>query len=135
MAEGIPARLTPVDGRRFGIVVGAAFLVLGAVLLYRNRPLAAELCGAVGGALVLLGLVLPAVLLPVQRAWMAMARMISKITTPLILGLIYFGVITPIGIARRLLTPDPLRTRSLNGSRWVRRDLHHRPPKDMEHQF
>jgi saxitoxin biosynthesis operon SxtJ-like protein len=135
VAKGIPARLNPAQGRRFGLVVGAAFLVLGAVFLWRDRLLAAQVCGALGGALVLLGLVLPRALLPVERVWMSAALAISKVTTPVLLGLIYFGVITPIGGIRRLFARDPLRHPLRDGSLWIRRETDGRQPRDMERQF
>jgi saxitoxin biosynthesis operon SxtJ-like protein len=132
---GIPARLSRAEGRRFGLVVGTAFLLLGALFLWRGRPAPARLLGAVGGALLLLGLLLPTLLLPVQRVWMSMALAISKVTTPLLLGVMYFGVITPIGVARRFLGRDPMKARRLDRSFWVNRNSDARQHRDMERQF
>ena len=135
MGGRIPARLSRAEGRRFGLVVGAAFVLLGAVCLWRGRPLAAQLFGLVGGTLLVLGAVLPTVLLPVRRAWMAMALVISKVTTPILLGVMYFGVITPLGVVRRLLGRDPIRARRSDRSFWVDRSSVGRQPTDMERQF
>ena len=52
--------------------------------------------GALGGALALAGLVVPRDLGPVERAWMGLAHPISKVTTPIFMGVMYFLVLTPI---------------------------------------
>jgi hypothetical protein len=132
---GVPARLSSAEGRRFGLVVGTAFLLLGAMCFWRGRIEPARLFGAVGGTLLLLGALLPTVLLPVQRAWMSMALAISKVTTPLLLGVMYFGVITPVGLARRLLGRDPLKAPASNRSLWVDRHSEARQQANMERQF
>jgi polyferredoxin len=135
VAEGIPARLSIGEARRFGLVVGPAFLVLGALLWWRGRPSSPLVFGAIGTALVFLGVVLPAALVPVRRVWMGAAVGISKVTTPILMGVVYFGVLTPIGMVRRLLGHTPLKPQPGGDSLWVVRDLHARKPEDMEHQF
>ena len=135
MAEGIPARLSRGEARRFGLLVGAAFLALGALQWWRVRPSSALVFGAVGAALLLFGVLLPGVLVPVRRAWMGMAAGISKVTTPIFMGIVYFGVLTPTGVIRRLFGRSPLKSRPPGSSRWVVRDSRPRQPEDMQHQF
>ena len=108
MAERIPARLTPAEGRRFGLTVGAAFIVFAGIFWWRGSERIATVFVAVGGLLVLAGLVLPGQLGPVYRAWMGLALLISKVTTPLFMGIVYFLVITPIAFLRRQLGGNPL---------------------------
>ena len=57
---------------------------------------------------------------PVQRAWMGLAHAISKVTTPIFMGVVYFLVLTPIGLLRRALGRQAVaRTRS--ASSWMTR--------------
>jgi hypothetical protein len=135
MAEGIPARLTRSEARRFGLTVGAAFLALAALLWWRGRVPAATIAGALGAVLVLAGVILPGALPPVHRMWMAGAQAMSKVTTPVFLAIVYFGVLTPIGLARRLFGRSPIDSKRRNGSLWVDRVVQCRTPADMEHQF
>ena len=135
MGGRIPARLSHRETRHFGLVVGSAFLLLGALLMWRGRVVEARGFVFVGGILVVLGAVRPELLGPVRKAWMAMALAISKITTPIILGLMYFGVITPIGLFRRLLGRDPMRTRPSAHTLWISRESAGRQPTSMERQF
>ncbi len=108
MAGSLPARLTPREGRKFGLTVGVAFLVLAAIVLWRDKTTAATVLGILGGVLVIAGLLIPTRLGPVRRAWMGLAHAISKVTTPIIMGVIYFLLITPIGLVRRNVGKNPL---------------------------
>lgn len=135
MAEGISAGLSRGEARRFGLLVGATFAVLGVLQWWRGRPSFALVLGALGAVLLLLGVMLPGALVPVRRLWMGMATGISKVTTPIFMGVVYFGVLTPVGVVRRLVGSSPLVSRSSGASRWVARGSRARAPEDMEHQF
>lgn len=126
--------MTKAQGRKFGLTVGVAFLALTALLVWRERALLAAGTGTVGSLLVLAGLVVPTKLGPVERAWMAMALRISKITTPIIMGIVYYLVITPIGVIMRLVGRNPL-ARKTGSSLWANRSDDKVPTGGMEHQY
>ena len=134
MAEHVPARLTPAEGRRFGLTVGAAFAVLGGIALWRERETAALILGVVAAALLLGGAVAPALMIPVQTMWMRMATTLSRFTAPVFMGLVFFVIITPVGVVLRLLGRDPLSPRRRGTTFWVER-----PPSarrsDLRRQF
>jgi hypothetical protein len=133
MEASVPARLSASEGRRFGTTVGGAFLVLAAVLLWRGRESAAMVAAILGLGLVLGGLLVPERLGPVHRAWMRLALAISKVTTPVLMAVIYFGVVTPIGLARRVAGRRSLPRSRQAESYWVGRE---RPGRsDMMRQF
>jgi len=119
MAAGIPARLTPGEGRRFGLTVGCAFLVLAGLSWWRDHPRIVPFAAAIGVLLVLGGLVVPGSLGPVYRGWMRLALAMSKVTTPIFLGIVYFVVVTPIGILRRVAGHRSLEHSVGNGGYWV----------------
>src|SRR5688572_1696346 len=108
----------PVEGRRFGFTVGTAFLVLAAILLWRTRETAAGILAAIGGLLVVGGLLVPASLRPVNNAWMAFAIALSKVTTPIFMGVMYYLVLSPVGVIRRTFGKNPLRHEADGGSYW-----------------
>lgn len=116
------------------MTVGLAFLALAGLLYFwRHKETAGAVIGGLGGLLVLAGLILPGHLGPVFRAWMGFAHLLSKVTTPIFMGLVFFGVILPIGLLRRLFGKHSLVHREQNGSYWV-------PPvsggrSDIERQF
>ena len=121
MATGIPARLTPAEGRRFGLTVGAAFLVLAAIAWWRGRTTGLTAFGTVGALLFLAGLAVPGRLGPVYRGWMGIALLLSKVTTPIFMGVVYFLVLTPVGLVLRALGKYPLGAPGRTGSVWVGR--------------
>ncbi len=133
MADRVPAGLTAAEGRKFAFTVGIAFLVLGAFVLWRELDRLATVFGTLGGVLLALGVAMPAQLGPLQRAWMGLAHLISKITTPIFMGVIYFVVITPISFLLALFGKRPLRVKQ-GASYWqVRPDDAQR--SDLTRQF
>jgi len=102
--------------------VGAAFGVLAGVLFWRERILFAWIFSGVAGILLLAGLTVPARLGPVYRAWMSMAHAISKVTTPIFMGVVYFVVLTPTGLVMRLFGRSPIVHRRKDDSRWQSRE-------------
>ena len=98
---------TKKDLRNFGMLVGGVFIVLGALLFWYGKGTAPYFLG-VGGALFCCGLVFPTLLKPLQKVWMALAVMMGFIMTRVILALLYFIVITPLGIGFRLFDKRPL---------------------------
>jgi hypothetical protein len=132
LAQGSPARLSPAEGRRFAFTLMAAFAVVAALLWRRELPNAAFVAGGVAVAFALAGLVLPGKLGPVHRAWMGLAHAISRVTTPIFMGVVYFLVITPIAFLRRAFGGNPLRAHR-GESGWVDRQA--QPRGDLSRQF
>jgi hypothetical protein len=134
LETGVPARLTPAEGRKFGLLVGGAFLLIGGVLWYRSHQTAASIALGLGSALILAGLAVPGRLGPVYRAWMALAVAISKVTNPIFMGLIFFLVLTPAGLVARLFGHRPLVRQRSAPSYWQIRPEGARRSK-LDHQF
>ena len=119
MEDHVPARLTPQEGRRFGLTVGLTFLAVAGISRWRGHDVAPLVLAALGGTLTLAGLAIPGRLGPLFRAWMQVGLRLSKITTPIFMGAIYFVAMTPMGVARRTFGRSPLRTPATNGSYWM----------------
>jgi saxitoxin biosynthesis operon SxtJ-like protein len=133
LAHRSPARLSPREGRSFAFTLTGAFAVLAALSWWRAHPRAATIFAAVAGVLLLAGLAVPTRLGPVRDAWMGLAHAISKVTTPIFMGAVYFLVITPSGLLRRLIGGNPLRQSHGKESGWV--DRRGSPPRDLGRQF
>jgi Saxitoxin biosynthesis operon protein SxtJ len=127
---GVPARLSAREGRKFAFTVGIAFLVLAGLSAWRGHYYPPRVMGALGGALLLAGLLVPGHLGRVQGWWMGLAHAISKVTAPIVVGILYFVVLTPIGGLIRVFGRNPLRHKEENGGFWLtapsggRSDLH-----------
>ena len=98
--------------RSFGLLVGGVFVFLAAWWTFRGRfPSAVPVVGGVGALMVVLGLVYPRALYWPNRGWMAMAEALSFISTRIVLAIVFFIAVTPIGLVKRLTGWDPLRRR------------------------
>ena len=132
-------RATEVRGgsdRQFGVVVGLIVCVIALWPVLRHRPMRAWLLGA-GAGLVLLGLIAPFVLRPLNRAWTLLGFALGRVMNPLIMAVLFYGVFTPIGALLRLMGKDALRLRAdaNAASYWVQRTPPGPPPESMANQF
>ncbi len=135
LAGRVPARLAAQEGRKFGLTVGIAFIVLGGVFLWRGHELPVRVLSGVGAVLILGALLFPARLKPVERAWMAVALQISKVTTPIVMGIAYFLVLTPIALVIRRLKGNPLTHKGDGLGYWYAKGGPQNPKSDMRRQF
>ena len=116
--------------REFGLIVGAVFGLLGLWWIYRGKFInAAYLLTILGAALILFGLVVPRVLILPRKGWMKLAEALAYVSSRVILALVFFLVLTPIGLIKRAMGWDPLDRRAKPGdSFW-----HPYPPRDPRH--
>jgi hypothetical protein len=99
--------------REFGLLVGGVFTALGGWLCYRGKlGVLPVIFLGLGIGLMVLGALSPVALVLPNRAWMGLAEVLSSITTPIILAIVFFGLVTPIGVIKRLFGWDPLRRRA-----------------------
>jgi len=92
----------PRDLRKFGITMAVAFAAIGALFIWRGASEARWLFW-LSGAFLLLGLVAPVILRPVQKVWMAFAITLGWVMTRVILVLVFYVGITPIAFIARLV--------------------------------
>lgn len=99
--------------REFGLLVGGVLLALGGWWFYRGRfPVVAPVLLAVGALLALSGALYPKALVVPNRLWMGMAEAMGYVMTRVILALVFFLIVTPIGLLRKLTGGDPLGRRA-----------------------
>ena len=122
--------------RKFGLTVGGAFLAIGAISAWRGHVVAPRVCFTLGSPLVVLGLVAPTFLAPVERVWMRFAEVLGRVNTRLILTVLYYAVMTPVGLVRRW-HEDPLDRRLRDGraSSWIPRERGPVDPARYRQQF
>jgi hypothetical protein len=84
-----------------------------------------------------LGLAWPRILAPLNRIWTRLGLFLGMIVSPVVLGLMYFVVVTPIGVLMRCLGKDPLRLRRDPGTKsyWIMREPPGPPGETMRDQF
>ncbi|MHC1950804.1 hypothetical protein IF803_41740 [Bradyrhizobium sp. UFLA06-06] len=118
----VPAKLP--SNRRFGLTFCAVFLALGAYAAIKGRVAAAyvslfAISVAFGG----IALTFPRILAPLNLLWFYFGELLGRIVSPLVLGIIYFGLLAPIAFVARLLGRDELHLkRRPAASYWISRN-------------
>lgn len=122
--------------REFGIVTGAIVAVLFGLffpwLLERDLPLWPWVFALV---LALWALIAPQSLRPIYGLWMRLGLLLSQVTTPIILGIIFLFVILPVALLMRLAGHDPMARRFDDQAESYRVPSHPPKRKNMERPF
>lgn len=123
--------------REFGLIVGGVLLLLSAWWIYRGKfHLITPFILPIGGLLVLLGLIFPRALVYPNKAWMALAEVLSYLSTRIILAFVFFVIVTPIGFIKRLTGWDPLNRRAPSSeSYWRPYSERQKNPRHYEKMF
>jgi hypothetical protein len=113
------------SARTFGLLIGALLIVSALRAYSTHKDYWPWLLGA-GAACVVVASTRPALLAPLNRAWMALGKLLNRIVSPAALALLFFGFVWPIGALMRLAGSDPLRLKRAPGSSrdscWIARD-------------
>lgn len=103
------ARANRTELRNFGLIVGGIFAAIAVwPAIFRGGDVRVWMVG-LAAALIGPALVAPRVLAPAHRAWMALGNVLGWINTRIVLGLIFYGLITPMGLVFRLTGRDSMR--------------------------
>ena len=121
--------------RQFGVVTGALLSALFGVtlpwLLGYSYPLWPWIVTAL---LVAWASLHPTSLSPLYRAWMRLGLLMSRVTTPLLLGLVFFMIFTPVALAMRLAGRDTMQ-RKIDPAQSTYRKASRRKRSSLENPF
>lgn len=99
------------SNRKFGLFFSAVFFVLAGYFFWRQNIAGMGFSGCIGILFLLITLISPQSLGGLNRAWMTLGLTMGKLISPIVLGLMFFGLITPIALLSRLRGRDELRIR------------------------
>jgi hypothetical protein len=122
--------------RSFGLVLGVFFLLVGLAPLRSHHPLRWWALGVSVGFL-LIALLIPVWLRRLNQAWTRLGILMSRVVNPIVTGVLFFVVVTPIALVARLCGKDPLRLASDAGagSYWIERKPAGPSAASMTNQF
>ena len=123
--------------RSFGLVFAVVFGIVGGWPLVHGEPLRWWALAA-AAAFAVLALVRPQLLHMLNRVWQAFGRLLHRIVSPLVMGMLFFAAVTPTGWLMRLRGRDvlSLKRRPELKSYWIRREAESQPaPETMKNQF
>ena len=122
--------------RQFGITMGIVLGLLGWLLLWREKGYYPYFL-MLSVVFLFFGLVLPSLLKPIYKIWMTLALLLGWFMTRVILSVLFFVIVTPIGLLARLGGKDFLDlkfNRNVN-SYWISKKTTKLDKKNYENQF
>ena len=120
------------SNRSFGIVFFIVFLLIGIYPLLNDDHLRIWSL-IISIAFLILGLLNSKILFPLNKIWFKFGILLGKIISPLIMGLIFFVVVTPIGLLMRLFNKDLINLKfNKSKSYWIEKK---EPKSKMKNQF
>ena len=111
------------SNRKFGFFFSAVFVAASAYFFVENSAVAAYVFFALCLLIFITTLVKADSLLPLNKLWMRFALLLGMIVNPIVLGVIFFGLFTPIAIISRCFGRDELRLKfKEKPTHWILRE-------------
>ncbi len=122
--------------RAFGFWFSGIFLTIALVVWYKTGNLKIWLL-ALSAVFGLLGAIRPSILSPLNRMWTKLGLLMGKVVSPIVMGILFFGVVTPMGVVMRIAGKDLLRLKFKpdDKSYWIPRDPPGPDPQSLSNQF
>ena len=118
--------------RNFGIVFSIVFLIIAIYPLINSGDIRIWSL-IVSIFFLILGIFNSNLLSPLNKLWMKFGILLGNVISPIVMGIIYFLVVTPIGILLRLFRKDVLRLKNNDSNTyWIKKDNMN---NDMKNQF
>ena len=121
--------------KSFGITIGIVILVISGLLYFKEQD-SYKFFLYVAGFFIGFGLLFPRALRRIYLIWMAFALILGWFMTRIILSLLFYVLITPIGIISRIFGNNFLETKKINKtSYWNKRDSKNEYSQDYRNQY
>ena len=124
------------DFRKFGITVGIILIIVVGFLFWKEKE-SFQILLTAGVVLLILGLTIPVILKPIYWVWMVFATILGWLMTRVILTLLFYVILSPIGLIARLLGKQflDLKLNHLQQSYWSMRTVEPSNTQNYEKQF
>lgn len=124
------------SNRSFGIVFAVVFAIIGLAPLWGGGPVRIWAV-SIAATFLAVALIYPAALASLNRLWFRFGMLLNRITTPLIMGLLFYVTVTPTALIMRALGKDPLRLKLDPSAKtyWIAREPPGPAPDSIKQQF
>ncbi len=125
------------SNRKFGFFMAAVLAAISAYLSTTHHSLATAVTAVAALVLASLALLKPALLAPLNKAWMMLGAALGIVVSPVVLGILFFALFTPLALVLRMFGRDELRLRrsSAGVSYWRLRTPPGPQPDSFRRQF
>ena len=109
------------NNKSFGILFFIVFLII-AIWPVLSSEAVRIWAAVISVVFLILGIINSKILTPLKKGWIKLGEILGRVIAPVIMGFIYFIIITPIGILMRLIGKDLLNTKfNKDKSYWIKR--------------
>lgn len=124
------------SNRKFGFFFTAVFVFISLYFLYQESNQIASIFLIIATIFLAMTIFKAEGLLPLNKLWMRFGLLLGMIISPIVLGILFFGLFTPISLVTRLFGRDELRLKLANReSHWKKRSLDQRQTETFKNQF
>lgn len=124
------------SNRAFGLFCSAGFLTVAGWSFFVDSAFIGAGSSVFAMCFLLITLCKDEILLPLNRAWMKFGILLGLIVNPFVLGILYFGMISPIAIVMRIFGRDELKIKKVSvSSYWEDHDISDLPEDTFKNQF
>jgi hypothetical protein len=125
----------PASDKSFGLLVAFILFLLSIYFIYSDSSYLTHTSSLTALA-ILISLTIPKLFAPLNFIWFKLGLLLSRIVNPVVLGMMYFILITPLALILRLFGRDELRLYNKQGSsKWIIRDQQEIDPKSFRNQY
>jgi len=124
------------SNRKFGLFFAAVFVILASWHYWRYESALTPLFFSISGCFALTTALAPNLLQPLNHFWFLLGKLLGKITHPIVLGLLFFIMITPLSLVLRLFGRDELKLKKRSiKSFWIERVPVGPAPESFKNQY
>ena len=124
------------SNRKFGLTFSFIFFIIFLYFFFTSDFYLSYLFLFFSIIFLFFGIIFPNYLSKLNKAWMILGLLLGKIINPIVLGIIYFGLFTPIGLFRKIIGKDELKLKPKNiNSYWQQREKISITPESFKDQF
>jgi len=114
------------SNKKFGYFFSAVFLIVSSYFFYSysTNQIFGYVFGIISLVFFITTLINPELLLPLNKVWMKLGLILGMVISPIVLGIIFFGLLTPYGVIMRFFGRDELHLKIIiNKSKWINRKM------------
>ena len=110
------------SNQKFGLFFSVVFSLFSAYFFYLENNFWSYIFGLLALVFIIMALIKNDLLGPLNKLWFKFGLLLGKIVSPVVMGLIFFGIFTPIAIIMKIIGRDELRLKYKNQStHWIKR--------------
>jgi hypothetical protein len=104
------------SNKSFGIFFTLIFFFIGSFFIYKSSYILTVISISFACIFFIITILRSDLLLPLNKLWMTFGLLLGKVVSPIILGIIFFGLFTPLGVFMRIIGRDELRLKQKDRS-------------------